>query len=1209
MQPTKQWQFWIDRGGTFTDVVARAPNGELISHKLLSENPEQYSDAAIAGIHDLLDVPYDAALPTSIISAVKMGTTVATNALLERDGAPLALFITQGFADALRIGYQNRPRLFDLKIELPTQLYQEVIEVDERIGANGQVVRALSLETTKKALQAVYDSGIRSIAVALMHAYRYPAHELAIAEQASAIGFTQISLSHQASPLIKLIGRGDTCVADAYLSPILRHYVDKVASKLEGTRLFFMQSNGGLTDASQFAGKDSILSGPAGGIVGAVQSCAQAGHQQIIGFDMGGTSTDVSHYNGTLERTVDSVVAGVRIRAPMMQIHTVAAGGGSLLNFDGQRFRVGPESAGANPGPTCYRNGGPLTVTDCNLLLGKLQPDYFPQVFGKSADLPLDRQAVIERFAALTATINKEAEGQHSAEQVAEGFLRVAVDNMANAIKKISTQRGYDVGQYTLCSFGGAGGQHACAVADALGMKQITIHPQAGVLSALGMGLADLRSIEQLSVESRLTDTLLSEIENTIQGLKHSVANTLTQQQVDPAQIRCELTAHLKYAGTDTSLEVQFDDASAAVLSKRFAEAHHTRYGFLITDTDLVLEAISAEASGGGYNLPTAATLRPGSNPQPLAEKQFFTDGKWRTAKVYQREQMGSGQTVEGPAIIIEKTGTNVIEPGWRAEISELGNLELSRFVPLAPQTAVGTQVDPIMLEVFNNLFMSIAEQMGATLENTSYSVNVKERLDFSCAIFDAQGDLVANAPHVPVHLGSMGECVKAVMDKFKNTVQRSDVFISNAPYGRGTHLPDITVITPCFDDQDKLLFIVASRGHHADIGGISPGSMPANSTHIDQEGALFDALFLVKQGEFLDAEIRKVLSQGPYPARNPEQNMADLKAQIAANATGIREMQRIIKRYGETGVCAYMQHVQDNAEESVRRVIDSLEDGEFELTVDDVGTIAVAIRVDRNKRQATIDFSGSSPQLRNNFNAPRAICHAAVLYVFRTLVKDDIPLNQGCMKPLKLIIPSRSLLDPQAPAAVVAGNVETSQWVTNALYGALGVMAAAQGTMNNFTFGNETHQYYETIAGGTGAGPDFAGCTAVQSHMTNSRLTDPEVLEWRFPVRLEEFSIRAGSGGAGLHTGGDGVIRKLRFLEAMDASILSSHRQTSPFGLMGGEPAKPGKNYVQRANGSVEQLAATASSHMKPGDLFIIETPGGGGYGNTDAAESKDNS
>jgi 5-oxoprolinase (ATP-hydrolysing) len=1248
-----RWQFWIDRGGTFTDIVARRPDGTLVIHKLLSENPEHYTDAPVQGIRDLLGIPADLPIPAEQIEVVKMGTTVATNALLERKGDRTVLVITQGFRDALRIGYQNRPDIFARQIILPEMLYERVIEVEERYSAQGEELIPVNLETIRQSLQEAYEAGIRSCAIVFMHGYRYPAHEKEVATIAHTIGFTQVSVSHEVTPLMKLVSRGDTTVVDAYLSPILRRYVDRVGSQLnvdklqdEGDQeldvdrlqavgiaqttlqptnvqlsasvtLMFMQSNGGLTDAGQFQGKDSILSGPAGGIVGAVQTSTLAGFDKIISFDMGGTSTDVAHYNGEYERTFETEVAGVRMRTPMMSIHTVAAGGGSILQYDGARYRVGPESAGANPGPASYSKGGPLTVTDANVMVGKLQAEFFPKVFGPNADLPLDAGVVRQKFSQLAADIGD----NRTPEQVAAGFLAIAVEKMADAIKKISLQRGYDVSEYTLCCFGGAGGQHACLIADALGMKQVFIHPFAGVLSAYGMGLADIRVLRERAVEAKLDEGLVNvgaqgvaPLRQLLEELAREGKEEINHRDTEDTENKEEEEedfqvfgkVHLRYEGTDTALIVDF--GTVAAMQQQFEAAHRQQYGFIAPEKRLIVEAVSVEVVKQTYNPEEPIIERQtDAQAQPVATVQMYTADAWHETPVYQREDLQPGDCISSPALIIETTGTNIIEPGWQAEVTQHNHLVLKRIKPLDESLVVGTQVDPVLLEIFNNLFRSIAEQMGITLQNTSSSVNIKERLDFSCAIFDQQGQLVANAPHIPVHLGSMSESVSSLIEAHGDTLQPGDVYVLNNPYNGGTHLPDITVITPVFADTwgghggtapTVPLFYVASRGHHADIGGITPGSMPPNSTTVEQEGVLIDNFRFVEQGRFREQELRELLSASTYPVRNIEQNIADLKAQIAANERGVQELLRMVQHYSLEIVHAYMSYVQDNAEASVRRAIAVLNDGSFTAKLDDGNQIQVSITIDRQNLSAKIDFSGTSPQLESNFNAPSAVCKAAVLYVFRTLVNDDIPLNAGCLKPLEIIIPEGCMLNPRYPAAVVAGNVETSQAITDALYGALGVLAASQGTMNNFTFGNGRYQYYETICGGSGAGADFDGTDAVHTHMTNSRLTDPEVLEWRFPVLLENFCIRPNSGGKGHHHGGNGVIRRLRFLEPMTAAILSSHRVVPPFGLERGETGALGKNYVQRSDGTVEELGSTAVAQMNPGDVFTIETPGGGGYG-----------
>ncbi|MBD2778849.1 hydantoinase B/oxoprolinase family protein [Iningainema tapete] len=1218
---TQRWQFWIDRGGTFTDIVAQRTDGKIIVHKLLSSNPERYTDAAIQGIRDILGIASDAPIPLLQIAVVKMGTTVATNALLERQGSRTLLLITKGFRDALRIGYQNRPNIFARHIVLPEMLYERVIEVEERYSAQGEELLSVQINPQlMQSLQSAYDAGIRACAIAFLHGYRYPNHEQQIAAIARDIGFTQISVSHEVSPLMKLVSRGDTTVVDAYLSPILRRYVDQVATELQAPidsaapQLMFMQSNGGLIDANRFQGKDSILSGPAGGIVGAVKTSAMAGFDKIIGFDMGGTSTDVSHYNGEYERTFETEVAGVRLRAPMMSIHTIAAGGGSILFFDGSRYRVGPESAGAYPGPAAYRRLGSLTVTDCNVMVGKLQAAFFPSVFGTEGNLPLDTEIVRQKFTELSAEIGEKTGFSQQPEQVAEGFLAIAINKMANAIKKISIQRGYDITEYTLCCFGGAGGQHACLIAEALGMTRIFIHPYAGVLSAYGIGLADVRTLKQKAVEVQLTESEIPSLQQILTTLGIEGRSEIVQQGIAESQIDVLHKAHLRYAGTDSALVVDFGDVVS--MRESFSQSYHQRYGFTM-DKALIVEAVSVEVVGRTINFEEPILTSSRTTPlEAIATVQIYTKGKWHHAQVYQREDLKSGDRITGTALIIEPTGTNIIEPGWCAELTERNHLILSRGSRGEREwgrEGVGergsggdnsTQVpnsvapNPVLLEIFNNLVRASAESMGVTLQNTSYSVNIKERLDFSCAIFDLHGQLVANAPHIPVHLGSMSESVASLIQAKGNTIKPGDAYVSNNPYNGGTHLPDVTVITPVFTSQAVTpLFYVASRGHHADIGGITPGSMPPHSTTINQEGILLDNFQLVEQGRFKEVELRELLTAGNYPVRNPKQNLADLQAQIAANERGVQELCRMVEHYGLATVQAYMQHVQDNAEESVRRVIDVLQDGRFTYTMDDGSEIKVKITINHRSRSAQIDFTGTSPQQSTNLNAPRAICKAVVLYVFRTLVDDDIPLNAGCLKPLEIIIPEGCLLNPQYPAAVVAGNVETSQAIANALYGALGIMAASCGTMNNFTFGNDQYQYYETICGGSGAGATFNGTDAVQTHMTNSRLTDPEVLEWRFPVLVEEFAIRPNSGGSGKHKGGNGVIRRIKFRETMTAAILSGHRILPPFGLNGGEPGAIGRNWVEHCDG-IEPLPSKAEVQMHPGDVFVIETPGGGGFG-----------
>ncbi|KUM71591.1 hydantoinase B/oxoprolinase family protein [Streptomyces curacoi] len=1190
------WQFWVDRGGTFTDIVARRPDGRLLTHKLLSENPARYSDAAVAGVRELLDGSPDT------IEAVRMGTTVATNALLERKGERTLLVVTRGFRDALRIAYQNRPHIFARRIELPELLYERVVEVDERIAADGTVLHAPDLDALTGPLQEAYDDGIRAVAVVCMHSHLHPAHEQAVGRLAARVGFPQISLSSEVSPLMKLVPRGDTAVVDAYLSPVLRRYVRHVADELRGVRLMFMQSNGGLAEAGQFRGKDAILSGPAGGIVGMARMSQLAGYDRVIGFDMGGTSTDVSHFAGDYERVFTTQIAGVRLRAPMLDIHTVAAGGGSVLHFDGSRYRVGPDSAGADPGPACYRGGGPLAVTDANVMLGRIQPAHFPKVFGPDGDQALDEALVRERFSALARDISEHTGDDRTPEQVAEGYLRIAVANIANAVKRISVQKGHDVTRYALSTFGGAGGQHACMVADSLGIRTVLVPPMAGVLSALGIGLADTTAMREQSVEAPLQAASMPGVLKTADGLEAAARRELLDEDIPENRIKVTRRAQLRYDGTDTTLTVELTEPDA--MRRAFEERHRATYSFTL-DRPIVVEALSVEATGI-TEPPDLSALAPyeatpeGSPAAPQTVR-LHTGGIWRDVPLHRREHLPPGETVTGPAIITEASATTVVDDGWQAAASDDGHLVMERMA-ITQSSDVDTKADPVLLEVFNNLFMSIAEQMGARLESTAQSVNIKERLDFSCALFDPDGNLVANAPHIPVHLGSMGTSVKEVIRRRGPRMRPGDTYAVNDPYHGGTHLPDVTVITPVFDtastEGDRILFYVASRGHHAEIGGIAPGSMPANSRTIEEEGILFDNWLLAENGRFREEETLRLLTEAPYPSRNPKTNLADLRAQIAANQKGVDEVARMIEDFGLDVVQAYMRHVQDNAEEAVRRVIDALDDGEYAYETDSGAVIRVRVRVDRENRSATVDFTGTSPQLATNFNAPFSVVNAAVLYVFRTLVADDIPLNDGCLRPLRIIVPPRSMLAPEPPAAVVAGNVETSQAITGALYAALGVQAEGSGTMNNVTFGNERHQYYETVASGSGAGDGFPGAPVVQTHMTNSRLTDPEVLEWRLPVQLDEFAVRRGSGGAGQWRGGDGAVRRIRFHEPMTVSTLSQHRRVPPYGMAGGEPGALGANRVERADGTVTALAGSDSVDVGPGDVLVIETPGGGGYG-----------
>jgi 5-oxoprolinase (ATP-hydrolysing) len=1178
------WRIAVDRGGTFTDVVAITPDGRLVTEKLLSENPGHYADAASEAVRRLMARygPKDGDAP---IAELRIGTTVATNALLERKGERLALAITRGFADALRIGTQARPQIFGRHIVLPEQLPATVLEVDERVAADGTVLRQLDEDAARDSFLRLRKEGFDALAIVLMHGWQHRDHEARLAQIARAIGFAQVSVSHEVAPLIRLVPRGDTTVVDAYLSPVLRRYTDALAASLPATgALRFMQSNGGLAEVGAFRGKDAILSGPAGGVVGMVAACAPLGHKRLIGFDMGGTSTDVAHYAGEVELTGDSVVAGVRVAAPMMQIHTVAAGGGSICRFDGARFRVGPESAGADPGPACYRKGGPLTVTDCNLFLGRIEPAFFPAVFGPGGDEPLEAQAARARLAEVAALLPE----PRPLEDIAEGFLAIAVDNMAAAIRKISVARGHDVTTYALACFGGAGGQHACRVADALGMGTVLVHPLAGMLSAYGIGLAPVKAIREVTLMRPLGENFVEELA----ALEAQARGDLLAQGIAAEAIRLEPRARLRFAGSDSLLAIPCDDPAA--MDAAFRRLHRERFGYSDAEGTIIVEALSVEALGHAGGLAAAV-------PEPVAVSGDGSGG-WPTVT---RAGMRASEAVHGPALIIDPGSTTVVEEGWQAKLAHEGSLILTRAAPLSRERAAGTAVDPVRLEIFNNLFMAIAEEMGVVLQSTATSVNIKERLDFSCALFDAAGALIANAPHIPVHLGSMGDSIARVIEargsaRDRRGFRRGDAYVLNDPYRGGTHLPDITVIVPVFypgAGQEPDAF-VAARGHHADIGGIAPGSMPPESRTIAEEGVLIDNLLMVDEGHFCEAELRAALGSADYPARNPDRNLSDLRAQLAACTRGAELLASAAREHGAEVLAAYMNHVLANAEESVRRLLGGLEDGSFAYPMDNGAVVQVAIRIDRTNRSAVFDFTGTSDQLPDNFNAPRSITRAAALYVLRTLIDDAIPMNDGCLRPVTLIVPEGSMLNPRPGAAVVAGNVETSQVVTDALFAATGRLAPSQGTMNNFTFGDEAHQYYETICGGSGAGPDHPGTSAVQTHMTNSRLTDPEILETRLPVRLGEFAIRRGSGGAGRHSGGDGVLRRVTFLAPMRANMLANRRRIAPRGLCGGADALPGQNWVERADGTREELGATGSAEMHPGDSFVILTPGGGGFG-----------
>ncbi len=1191
--PRLEWEFWIDRGGTFTDVIGRSPDGQLHALKLLSESPD-YADAATEGVRRLSG--------SKPVGAVKMGTTVATNALLERKGAPTVFLVTRGFSDLLVIGDQTRPDIFALDIQRPDPLHDRVIEIDERLDADGEIQEELDEDAVRTALEAAKRDGFEAVAIALMHSYGNDAHERRLERMALEAGFATVIRSSEASPLVKIVPRASTTVLDAYLTPVLRDYVGRVDEGLDGIPLYFMQSSGGLAPAAGFHARDAVLSGPAGGVVGMARTAMAAGHPKVIGFDMGGTSTDVSRFDGEhYERVQETRVAGQRLRAPMMAVHTVAAGGGSLLTFDGERARVGPESAGAMPGPAGYGRGGPAAVTDANIVLGRVQADWFPKVFGQNGDEALDVEASRKALSDLADLM-----GLDSAEDAAEGFLAVAIESMAQAIKQISIAQGVNPAHYALSAFGGAGAQHACKVADALGMETVLIHPYAGLLSALGIGLAEIRETRSAAVEQAF-DTENRIAAETARDLREAARRSLIEQGFDPDLIRTRSEWRLRVAGSDTSIAVS--EADSASMQDAFEHQHARLFGFR-PDADYVVESVSvdAEADPPGSRDWRVDLADTGGEVTPVASAPVYASGEWQDVPVYALADFGAGSEAAGPALIMEPNSTIVLDDGWTARRLPDGMLELTRATSLTMARA-GVELDPIRLELFNQRFMSVAEQMGVALERTAHSVNIKERLDFSCAVFDADGGLVANAPHMPVHLGSMSASVRSAAEAHPD-LGPGDAVAVNAPYDGGTHLPDITIVTPVHDTETgERLFYVASRGHHADVGGIAPGSMPPFSTDIDEEGVQFRNVKIMAGGKFLDDITRDVLASGRYPARNPDQNIADLKAQLAACARGAEELHRLVADNGLDVVKAYMGHVQDNAERAVRRVLGALTDGQHSVRLDDGAEIRVAIKVDQSARTAVVDFTGTSAQRTSNFNAPASVARAAVLYVFRCLVGDAIPLNEGCLKPIELIIPEGCLLNPRPPAAVVAGNVETSQLVVDALFGATGRLAACQGTMNNLTFGNDRHQYYETICGGAGAGlladgQGFAGKSAIHTHMTNSRMTDPEVLERRFPVQVIHHERRTGSGGTGKFPGGDGSVRKLLFREAMEVALLSSRRAETPFGLDGGGDGKPGQQRVIRVDGSTQDLDGLFRIDVSPGDAVEVCTPGGGGHG---AGNAKD--
>ena len=1220
MENATGWQFWIDRGGTFTDVIGLAPSGELHIRKVLSVSRPGISsltarsqpgaanaaDPGLRAAREILssvsrvrDSLADRSVTaTAGVDAVKVGTTVATNALLERKGEPVLLVTTAGFADGLRIGYQSRPDLFARHIVLADRLYPRVVEAQERIDPAGEILTALDTSKLRADLSSARESGLRSVAIVFLHGWRYPQHEREAARIARELGFEEVSVSHELSPLIRYVARGDTTVLNAYLAPPLRRYVTGLQRELRNLdpkgRLELMQSNGGLAAVESFHAVSSVLSGPAGGLIGMGWIGRRLGIERLIGFDMGGTSTDVSLIDGDLPRRFEHIIAGVRLLQPMLDVHTIAAGGGSIVNFSDGRFAVGPASAGSDPGPACYGRGGPLTLTDVQVLLGRLRPDTLPSVFGRDGQSKIDVEVVAREFAALASRVEATTGQRPTPQDLAASFLQVGVEAMANAIRQVSTRQGLDADDFTLFCFGGAAGQHACRVARAAGMRRILVHPLASVLSAFGIGVADRLAVQRASLQLQLSDAALGAARGRLEELETRARDELATFGVSAgAAVRIEHSLEIRAGESETSLSVPMGPMDGVVAA--FSAAHLRRFGFAATGLRMAIDAVRVEArmssiDAGSLRLPEGCVR----SDLPATVRAWF--GTWREVPVLARGSLN--EAVIGPALIVEPNSTLVLEEGW--QVRRLPGGELLLETEVTAGATEGATTLPARIEIFNNLFMHIAEQMGEVLKSTAQSVNIKERLDYSCALFDAHGGLVANAPHMPVHLGSMGASVRAVIEARRGQMQPGDSWLINSPYHGGTHLPDMTVVTPVFmrTNNDQPDFFVASRAHHADIGGSTPGSMPPFSKTIEEEGALFELFQLVRAHDFLERELRDTLVAGRYPARNPGQNVADLRAQLAANARGIAEIERAVQRHGLETVQTYMRQVQDNATACMQEAIDKLRPGSFRYEMDSGQAIVVRVDIDRAARRAHVDFSGTSAQDPHNFNAPRAVCMAAVLYVFRTLIDRPIPLNEGCLAPLEITIPPGSMLDPMPPAAVAAGNVETSQCIVDALYGALGILAASQGTMNNLTFGDDRVQYYETIAGGAGAGPEFEGCDTVQTHMTNSRLTDPEILEARFPVLLREFSIRRGSGGAGRNTGGNGSVRRIEFRAPLSGALLANHRRIAPFGLEGGCPGEVGSAWLTRANGSVERIGATASFTVEAGDVLTIQTPGGGGFG-----------
>ena len=1177
-EPTPRHQFWIDRGGTFTDCIHRdLESGALRVTKVLSSD-----QAPLEGIRALLGLGPSDSIPAS---EIRMGTTLATNALLERGGRPTVLIADQGLGDLIRIGDQTRPDLFALEIEKPEPLPAWVIEIGARMNPDGSIFRELDESELRNALEEARNSGAESVAIALMHAYRDGTLEGRVGAIAKEVGFAHVSTSNEISNEIGLLGRADTSTANAYLTPLLTQYMAALEKELGSSRLRMMQSNGGLVDASGFIGRNAVLSGPAAGVVATGAIAEELGLSEVIGFDMGGTSTDVSRFAGQVSRVFESQIGGIRIRAPMMELHTVASGGGSICKLEGERMIVGPQSAGSDPGPLCYGNSQAeeLTLTDVSLCLGRLSADRFP--------FPLDVERAKKRLAAVAASLR--ATGvERSAVEAAHGFLRVAVENMATAIQKISVGRGHDVRNHAMVVFGGAGGQYACLIARRLGIRDLVFHPYAGALSAFGMGVANFEwHGERDAGRADLAAPLPTGWERAFEDLEASGRAALARDAGAQARWNVRRRVALHYRGTETTLTVDWTDAHT--MRADFEVLHRREFGYVRPQhaVHAATLRVQVELSSPKPDLPR---VEAGSGAA-LRTTMLWSDGALVEAPVYLREDFPLQTEVRGPAMILDATGTVVVDSGFVAIRDERDYLTMRDVESRIEREMADTRVDPVLLEVFNSQFQSIAEQMGAVLQRTAMSTNIRDRLDFSCAVFDVTGGLVANAPHIPVHLGAMSESVRAVLHAHPD-MKPGDVFVTNDPFAGGSHLPDITVVTPQHDEKGVLRFVVASRGHHADVGGLTPGSMPPASTRLDQEGVVLRTLRIVEDGAFREQLLREALGQGRYPARNPDENVADIQAEIAANEKGLQLLDDLLARYGLEVVIAYMQHIQDNAAALTSRAIADLPDGEyrFEDQLDDGARILVCVTVDGG--EMSIDFEGTDRALDNNLNAPRAVTMAAVLYVLRVLVGKPIPLNGGCMRPVSVRIPEGSLLCPEPGHAVAAGNVETSQRVVDVLFGALGLAAASQGTMNNITFGDDRFAYYETLGGGAGATARRPGADGVHTHMTNSKCTDPEILETRFPVRIRRFSLRHGSGGRGRLRGGDGLIRELEFLAPMRVSVISERRLVAPYGMRGGGSGATGMNLL---NG--KQIAHRVTVQVAPGDILRVETPGGGAWGESE--------